>query len=424
MGASSKRNLLLLQLVLNSVLGLLFQREAAQLFSISAEKSIFDIAYTFPFSIMEVLGLTFVHTILVAQFINEKHAFQQDKIFFSAIYIILILVSPIIFVLYVFDQHIADLLAPGLNYDQALILADCLKILLPILIIMPISFVITARQQAIGQPIGQEFILMISRFLAVIYLIYSSNIDDLEDFCSLVTYTIVISFFIQLTLNIKPLYNADLRINKKVVLTILFNLSQFVILGALAQFSAIYLRSLLTTTDPKLVSVWMYSMYLVEPIGNIFGRVIAFTSGISLAKESSSNNVLSLEKLFKYFLHISLLSLPLFLIAVYFLDSIIDLAFGALSFSSDDKNLLQNTIYILIPSVIFSIFKWLIVYPVIMDTRGSVIAAFAPAFLIQILVLYGISEQITLFKISLLYVFTLIIQCICGTMLLTRKRKI
>ena len=424
MGALIKANLLFIQLILNSVLGLLFQREAARLFSISVEKSIFDIAFTFPFGILEALGLTFLHTILVAHFIKKDSQIQHAQIFYTTILLILITVSPLALVIYYYSNEIATFLAPGMDIIQTETLSQCLKILLPILIIMPLSYVLTARQQGNGDPVGQEFLLMISRFITIGYLSVSSHAHDILDFCYLVTYTILIAFLIQLILHIPFFLNSTIKINKNEISIIFVNVSQFVVLGALAQISATYSRSLLTTADPKLVSVWMYSLYLVEPIGNIFGRVVAFTTGIPLGKESSLQASINMQRLMKYFAQINLVTIPFIAFVFYYLDTIIGTVFGESVFTKDDLNLLKTSVYILMPSVVFSIFKWLMIYPITMSFKGSVLLAFAPGFVIQIIALHFMSDEITLINVASVYVLTLIIQCVCGAILLSSFARI
>lgn len=169
------------QIAINGVVGLLFARLLANKMGVTSLKDSFDAAYSVPFVILAVSGMSWLHSVVTSQIARSNNDTERAQCFFSwglrrLLYASLFICS----LAFIFSGVIADFLVPGLSQDSKSLVANLIAIMVFLTFTLGLSTYFSAAILAYEIPVGMEAAQLISRggaILAVLLFGYHGPIS-------------------------------------------------------------------------------------------------------------------------------------------------------------------------------------------------------------------------------------------------------
>ena len=292
-GTQLNQAALTLQLLLNGLTGYLFVRLLASLYGTTAQKDVFDIAYSVPFLLVNVGGLAFLHGLVTIRFAQMLEVSSPDiSEVYSSLMSWTILVSSLLAVATVSAARpLMLVLAPGLPDKYLSLGVQYLQILLPLAVTYSVSALASAVLVALEHPISVEFSQIASRLVVIaagyglsarLPLERISLLLLIGSFGAAAAQIAIIHRVARLSfswsLGTRFLHANDLRTR-----------GAWMLAAALSsQVATAYLRRLATTDGIGTTAAIGYSFALIAPVGVIIGKPFALALGPGIVRDMAA----------------------------------------------------------------------------------------------------------------------------------------
>ncbi|MCS6295218.1 MAG: hypothetical protein H8K09_03175 [Nitrospira sp.] len=272
------------QIALNTLIGYLFIKFLASNWGASAHKDAFDVAYSIPFLLMSVSGVTFLEAVITTRFsiMHGNDRARAIAMFSGMLNYLLIFSTCLIGLTVMFSAQFTELLAPGLQEAAKQEAQDLMLLFMPLVMVLGVGSLLSAILTAHHVPVGTEVYQLISRLGLIGGWLIFGYVPTLKETaislsvfgaCGLLFMWII---FARVTkLQYKPWISSEHNEIRQV-------LSQgmgLLLTSVLAQAALAYLRRLGSLDGVGTIAMLSYALALIYPLSILAAKPIALVIG-------------------------------------------------------------------------------------------------------------------------------------------------
>jgi peptidoglycan biosynthesis protein MviN/MurJ (putative lipid II flippase) len=272
------------QIALNALVGYAFIKFLASNWGASAHKDAFDIAYSVPFLLMSVSGVTFLEAVITTRFstIREGHREQANAMFSSLLSYLLVFAACVLGLTSLFAAQLTELLAPGLQASAKREVQDLIVLFMPLVVVLGVGSLLSAILTAWQAPVGTELCQLISRsgFLCGWVLFdYTPSLNGTAISLSVFGACGLLLIWIMFRRITKFHYKPRLGDATGEIRSILNQGVGLLLTAILAQAALAYLRRLGSLDGVGTIAMLSYALALIYPLSILLAKPIASVIG-------------------------------------------------------------------------------------------------------------------------------------------------
>lgn len=412
------------QLVVNALTGYAFQKMFAYYYGASIEKSIFDIAFQVPTMLIYLSGLGFTHAIVVSLFTRLRNGDQETlhRIFASLTNASLLALTAFVLATALLSGPISDLLAPGLGAGERAAMRTLILWMLPLALTFGISSYLSAVALAWRVPVGQEILLLIARLVVIAYVIANGHAIPLVQIAAVLvgsTLTAVAVQWVTLSRITGLRYRVVLDLRDPAVRGALHQFGGFFAVAVASQIAFAYGRRMGTIAGPSVVAFLGFASSLIDPLGAILGKVLAFQIGQPFAArlytQPSGPSAESFRRVLVIVILVGGVIAGTIAIAAA---PLINLFFGGGAFQA--PAVIETARYLRIMAIGLpgAIALWVLLYPLLALGRHTAACVYVVGYVLQVLIINFLFGHVQGAAVAWGYSFCMWIQAIGGWLLL------
>ncbi|MCW5800448.1 MAG: membrane protein of unknown function [Nitrospira sp.] len=286
------------QIALNTLIGYLFLKFLASNWGASAHKDAFDIAYSIPFLLMSVSGVTFLEAVITARFANMQGSdHERASAMFSGILDYLLLFSTcLIGITAIFSVQFTELLAPGLQESTKREAQGLILLFMPLVVVLGVGALLSAILTAYQVPVGTEVYQLISRSVLIagwMMFGYSPTLNETAVLlcvfgaCGLLIMWIV---FRRVT---KLQYKPGRKAAYSEIRHVLRQSMGLILTSVLAQAALAYLRRLGSLDGVGTIAMLSYALAFIYPFSTLAAKPIALVIGPRYIRYMKTGDLIS-----------------------------------------------------------------------------------------------------------------------------------
>lgn len=272
------------QIVLNILIGYLFIKFLASNWGASAHKDAFDVAYSLPFLLISVSGVSFLEAVITARFSNiRRSGYSRANAMFSGMLNYLLVFSACAICLSsLFVAEFTELLAPGLQESAQLEAQRLIVLFMPLVVVFAVGSLLSAILLAYEVPISNEIYQLLSRIgLIGGWLIfgYKPTLNQtaiLLCVCGSCGLLFVWVIFSRVT---KIQYKLGLSVETAEIQHVLSQGVGLFFTSILAQWALAYMRRLGSLDGVGTIAVLSYALALIYPLSILAAKPLALIIG-------------------------------------------------------------------------------------------------------------------------------------------------
>lgn len=286
------------QIALNALIGYAFIKFLASNWGASAHKDAFDIAYSVPFLLMSVSGVTFLEAVITTRFstIREGHREQANAMFSSLLSYLLVFAACVLGLASLFAAQLTELLAPGLQASAKREVQDLIVLFMPLVVVLGVGSLLSAILTAWQAPVGTELCQLISRsgFLCGWVLFdYTPSLNGTAISLSVFGACGLLLIWIMFRRITKFHYKPRLGDATGEIRSILNQGVGLLLTAILAQAALAYLRRLGSLDGVGTIAMLSYALALIYPLSILLAKPIASVIGPRYIRYMRSGDLLS-----------------------------------------------------------------------------------------------------------------------------------
>ena len=370
----------ILQLGLNFITTFIFNRQLAQLFGISPDKDVFDIAFSTPYLISELVGLGFLHIIVTTTVRKASLESKSINHIVSGVLNLYLLVGGLLtLVLSFFSSEVISLVAPGFVEIHHQAATDLFQISVFTIFFTGISTVFSATLTALGLPISRELGLAGMRVFSIAYIFLNPGAESsgilIYFLIGLVAVTSVQFLYLKNKFNFQYIFKTSLISMEN--RSALVGSGYFVVAAITSSLFSFNINRLASFLDPGTIATISYSSALIFPLSILIGKPVGLVLGPHLilnAKASHEDRRFYIRRVlllvFAVFGISSVLSLFIFAATPF----IAQLFYGGGNFDQLAHEHVARTVRYLLPALPFASLLWVLVFP-LQSIKNGVFAA-------------------------------------------------
>jgi putative peptidoglycan lipid II flippase len=277
------------QIVGNSLIGYLFLKVLANRFGTSAEKDVFDVAYSIPFLILNVGGLGFAHAVVSSYFaktsVTRPH--RCEPLFATTVTGVFLVSGMMAALCALFVGPISTIMAPSVAPQLQAELRDLTLLLLPIVFSFSLCTLFSAVSIAHGVPLSSELGPLIARVIVLTGLIFGLVADSLRQIALGLAVSSVLGLAVQwFLLNRTTHFRVRLSLNfrDRDFQQMIGQAMGFFAAACVAQISMTYMRRMAMMDDAGTNAALTYALSLLVPLGLFVGKPLAMVTGPHFAR--------------------------------------------------------------------------------------------------------------------------------------------
>ena len=289
---------LTVQIALNTLIGYVFIKFLASNWGASAHKDAFDIAYSIPFLLMSVSGVTFLEAVITARFSN-MHGSDRDRasaMFSGILNYLLIFSTCLIGITAIFSAQFTELLAPGLQESTKREAQGLILLFMPLVAVLGVGALLSAILTAYQVPVGTEVYQLISRLGLIggwVLFGYSPTLNETAVLlcvfgaCGLLIMWIVFGRVTKLQ------YKPGLRAAHSEIRHVLNQGMGLIFTSVLAQAALAYLRRLGSLDGVGTIAMLSYALAFIYPLSILAAKPIALVIGPRYIRYMKTGDLIS-----------------------------------------------------------------------------------------------------------------------------------
>lgn len=292
---AAKHAILMAQIALNAIVGYVFLKLLAGRFGATAQKDVFDIAYSIPFLIMNIGGLVFAHAVITAHFskLSVLRPHKAESVFATTLTCVLLGSAVLTAVCVVFCKPLTQLLAPGFEGELRGELEKLMLLLLPIVLSFSLCTLFSAASNAYGMPVSNELGALVSRTVVVVGLLLGIVGSTLDDVAIALSATSVLGlallwFFLRKVTNLKVRFSLDIR--DRDFSEMAWQAGGFFFVACVAQVAMTIMRRLATLDEFGTNAALTYALSILAPLGLLVGKPLSLAFGPDFARSMAAGD--------------------------------------------------------------------------------------------------------------------------------------
>jgi putative peptidoglycan lipid II flippase len=294
------------QIALNTLVGYLFIKFLASNWGASAHKDAFDVAYSIPFLLMSVSGVTFLEAVITTRFsnIHGNDRVRANAIFSGILNYLLVFSICLIGLCVMFSAQFMELLAPGLQEATKQEAQDLMLLLMPLVMVLGVGSLLSAILTAHQVPVGSEVYQLISRSGLIggwLILGYSPTLNEAAISLSVFGACGLLFMWIIFARVTKLQYAPRITSGHSEIGQVLSQGMGLILTSVLAQAALAYLRRLGSLDGVGTIAMLSYALALIYPLSILAAKPIALVIGPRYIRYMKSGDFMSAKKI----LHLS-----------------------------------------------------------------------------------------------------------------------
>lgn len=413
--------ILTIQIGSNSIVGYIFLKILAAEFGTSAETDSFLIAYSVPFLILSISGLSLIQSIAAVNFTRMRSLnYKNIDNVFSAVTILIFLSGTFFIIIFcIFSKEIVLMLAPGLNAGAAAGTRLMILLLMPLVFTLGLSTYFSAVLNAYSIPVSMEFCQLVSRGGVIAWAFSKGSTLTLHEIAILLvffSFTGAIAEWIILKKTTGLKFKFYFNIKEPEFHNLINQGLGFILVSLFAQLAMIVMRRLGTIDGEGTTSVIIYALSLVGPFSIIFGKPISLTFGLESVKSILKNDFSKAKNIFFRSLIMGfIISLILILIISFFNYDIISLLYGGGKFNENSILETSKILSILKWSIPSSIMLWAVISPLLSSgAKHSAAFIYITGYVLHIILSYALFYAFSKTGLAIAYTLSVSIQMLLG----------
>lgn len=415
------------QVGFNSIVGYLFYRLLAVKLGVSAEKDVFDIAYSVPYIIMSISGFSFLHSIVTTHFSKMlANGFSEMDATFSTVLNLMLLVSiGVLAVCIVMSKQITEFLAPGMSSVEKEKLRQLILWMCPLVLTLGISTFLSSILVAYEIPLAMEFPQLVSRLGVIIWMLFKGADFTLSQIATGLLICSIVGMLFEWLIVVKwtPLRYSFVFIWKnREVQGMIQQGGGLLVAAVLAQMSMSYMRRLASFDVPGTIATMTYALSLVSPLSLLIGKPLSLVFGPQFIRFYEREDWLSARTVLIRSLGLCLLSSVL---AVIILNSfalkVIYLLYGGGNFDHAAAESTREILILFNLSIPATVLLWVSLLP-LLNGRNTQSAAmiYTSGYVTHLVLSYLLFHQAGKFGLAWAYTISVIFQASIGILFVYR----
>lgn len=288
------------QIVLNILIGYLFIKFLASNWGASAHKDAFDVAYSIPFLVISVSGVTFLEAVITTQFTSMRRSEggSANAMFSGMLNYLLAFSACAMSLSVIFVAPFTELLAPGLQESAQREAQQLILLFMPLVVVFGVGSLLSAILTAYEVPVGNEIYQLLSRVgLIGGWLIfgYTPSLNEtaislcVSGFCGLFFVWIIFSRVTKIQ------YQPGLSAANPEIQHVLSQGVGLFLTSILAQAALAYMRRLGSLDGVGTIAVLSYALALIYPLAILAAKPIALIIGPRYIRYMQSGDLASAQ---------------------------------------------------------------------------------------------------------------------------------
>jgi putative peptidoglycan lipid II flippase len=277
------------QIAGNALIGYLFLKVLANRFGTSAEKDVFDVAYSIPFLILNVGGLGFAHAVVSSYFaktsVTRPH--RCGPLFCTTVTSVFLLSGLMAILCALFVGPVSTVMAPTVAPQLQAEMRELTLLLLPMVFSFSLCTLFSAVSIAHGVPMSSELGPLLARVIVLLGLLVGLVANSLRQIALGLAVSSVLGLVVQwcllhLTTNFRVRLSLNFR--DRDFQQMLRQALGFFVAACIAQVSMTYMRRMAMLDNPGTNAALTYALSLLVPLGLFVGKPLAMVTGPHFAR--------------------------------------------------------------------------------------------------------------------------------------------
>ncbi len=272
------------QIVLNILIGYLFIKFLASNWGASAHKDAFDVAYSIPFLLISVSGVSFLEAVITTRFssIRRSENGRANAMFSGMLNYLLVFSACAIWLSIIFVAQFTELLAPGLQESAQLEAQRLIVLFMPLVVVFAVGSLLSAILMAYEVPIGNEVYQLLSRIGLIggwLFFGYKPSLNQTA--ISLCVFGSCGLLFVWIIFNrvTNIQYKLGLSVENAEIQHVLSQGLGLFFTSILAQGALAYMRRLGSLDGVGTIAVLSYALALIYPLSIVAAKPLALIIG-------------------------------------------------------------------------------------------------------------------------------------------------
>lgn len=377
------------QLVASALTGYAFQKLFAFYYGAAVEKTVFDLAFSVPTMLIYLSGFGFTHAIVVSLFVRLKASGAGDlsHVFASLLNASMLLLVVLILATTAFSATVVGWLAPGLTLPQQAATRELMLWMLPLALTFGISSYLAAIAAAWNIPVGQEILLLVARVAVIGWVLLHAHAVPIRQLAAVLVLSTSLSLAVQAYLLLKATglrYRLQLDLGDPAVQGAARQFAGFILVALTAQLSAAYGKRVATLAGADVVALLGFAMALVEPLGAIAGRILAFQVGQPLVARMAEAGTNALAATWRALWRAGGVAIAGCIALAWAAEPAVAIAFGGGEFDMHDITRTARFLRVLSVSLPAAIVLWVALYPLVGLRSQAATVVYVTGYLFQI----------------------------------------
>ncbi|HEY2826406.1 MAG TPA: lipid II flippase MurJ [Pirellulales bacterium] len=277
------------QIVGNALIGYVFLKVLANRFGTSAEKDVFDVAYSIPFLILNVGGLGFAHAVISSYFaktsVTRPH--QCAPLFATTVTGVFLVSGMMALLCALFVGPISTIMAPNVAPQLQAELRELTLLLLPIVFSFSLCTLFSAVSIAHGVPMSSELGPLLARVIVLSGLVLGLIASSLRQIALGLAVSSLLGLAVQWFLlyrTTKFRVRVSLNFRDRDFQQMIGQAMGFFVAACVAQVSMTYMRRMAMTDNAGTNAALTYALSLLVPLGLFVGKPLAMVTGPHFAR--------------------------------------------------------------------------------------------------------------------------------------------
>lgn len=354
------------QIVANSLAGYLFARTLAHYLGAGAEKSAFDIAWSLPFLVLNLAGFNFMYGLAAASFAKwgPKEQAQRQRLFSAVLGLVLLSGFVLCLAGWLLAGPMSRWLAPGLGSNWQAQIADMVRIMLPLSLVLGVSVFTGGVAAAVRMPLTSELSLLLARVCFVAWAVWAGGFTLMSAAWALllsgVGAAVVQALWFQAGSGFSLRPSLDLRAPG--LAGIMGKAAGLLVSAALAQVAFAYMRRLGTLEGPGTVAALTYAGAILNALDMLMGKTLSFITGARYVQGDRAGKSRVLRR---GLWGAMALSVPAAILVTIFMEPLVELLFGTGAFGDQAVRAVSALGRPLIWTLPFSVAMWVVLVPLL-----------------------------------------------------------
>lgn len=290
------------QIALNTLIGYLFIKFLASNWGASAHKDAFDVAYSIPFLLMSVSGVTFLEAVITTKFSNTlgNDRARANAMFSGILNYLLIFSTCLIGLTVMFSAQFTELLAPGLQQETKQEAQGLILLFMPLVMVLGVGSLLSAILAAHQVPVGTEVYQLISRLGLIggwLIFEYSPSLNGTAVSLSVFGACGLLFMWIVFARVTKLQYKPGFGNEESEIRQVLSQGMGLILTSVLAQAALAYLRRLGSLDGVGTIAMLSYALALIYPLSILAAKPIALVIGPRYIRYMKSGDFVSAKNI-------------------------------------------------------------------------------------------------------------------------------